>query len=229
MHFEVHASDVLVPSMIELDCPRRLHSTFLIRTETQKKMSGKWGAAPGTGGIVYTRPEGKRSSHPKKAPKARVDSTPAQQNTEVTDDGPRVLYTCGYGGWKLEEFLEKLQDARITCLVDVRISPFCTYDRSFNGKELQKHLEEVGVGYLHAQELGNVFHTLEDKKDRVESYRALIYASGLLLSKRLRPMVERGQKCAIMCACGKRSECHRGIIAGWTEDALSWRTQELCG
>jgi len=61
-----------------------------------------------------------------------------------------------------------------------------------------------------ATKLANSFNILQDP------YTELFQQAGDIITKRLRELVEtKPGNTAIMCACGKHTECHRNIVSGW--------------
>ena len=66
---------------------------------------------------------------------------------------PMNLYTVGYEGVALEQFVERLRLADVQVVVDVRDVPL-SRKRGFSKTALSAALSKAGVQYLHIRELG---------------------------------------------------------------------------
>jgi uncharacterized protein (DUF488 family) len=64
------------------------------------------------------------------------------------------LYTIGHGRRAVEELVECLHAARVQTLVDVRRFPGSRRNPQFNRDALAARLEDAGIAYRHAVELG---------------------------------------------------------------------------
>lgn len=65
-----------------------------------------------------------------------------------------TIYTVGYQGRSFEEFVDKLQEASIDILVDIRASGESTYKPQFSADYLSNQLPQHGIEYRHEPELG---------------------------------------------------------------------------
>ena len=63
------------------------------------------------------------------------------------------IYTVGYEGLALEEFLLRLRRARVKTVVDVRDVPL-SRKRGFSKTALAAALDGAGIKYLHVRRLG---------------------------------------------------------------------------
>jgi uncharacterized protein (DUF488 family) len=131
---------------------------------------------------------------------------------EEREESPMKVYTIGYGGRTVEDFLGLLKKNGVRALVDIRLRP----DRASMGiwtrartpdKGIEKTLCEAGIEYRSLIELGNVFLEFEDWRDR---YRRLLGAAGDLLLSRLADIPE---PFCLMCAEKRVDECHRQQVA----------------
>jgi len=127
-----------------------------------------------------------------------------------------ILYTIGYEGLDIEQFVYRLKKHKINSLMDVRELPL-SRKKGFSKTLLQKRLENEGLSYVHIKELGspreirqklkedsdygsffNDFSKyLEDKQDKVNEI------SEYLLDK---------INC-LMCFEQSADKCHRSIVA----------------
>jgi uncharacterized protein (DUF488 family) len=55
------------------------------------------------------------------------------------------IYTIGYAGTKLQQFVEILKQQNITVIIDVRTNPKSRYFYEFNDKNLMKVLPQHNI------------------------------------------------------------------------------------
>lgn len=136
-----------------------------------------------------------------------------------------TIYTIGYEGKELKEFIELLKSNGIEYLLDVRFSVESQYKPDFSKAILSRELERVKIHYIHKKELG-VPHELQNPyKDGgipfecFEKYYRWHLTKEVEFSKVLNEIKESG-KTALMCyekyATEKRDQkisCHRSILA----------------
>lgn len=127
----------------------------------------------------------------------------------------RIL-TIGYEGSTPEQFLRCLQQAGVTCLLDVRELPI-SRRRGFAKTALSMALGKVGINYEHDRLLGaprEIRHRLRDDGDLPRYFadfrEYLASRKGHLdeLAGRLSGAV------ALMCFERNPAECHRSVVAG---------------
>lgn len=64
------------------------------------------------------------------------------------------FFTVGYSGRTIEQFLDALKAAGVSCLIDIRANPVSMYKPDFSKNNLERHLSAEGISYLHLRELG---------------------------------------------------------------------------
>jgi hypothetical protein len=109
------------------------------------------------------------------------------------------LYDLGYNDLKKAEELAQIAEALGAIVADIRFMP-----HTRNPEFSQKHLREIlGESYVHVGALGNANYkgTGGIQLENVES--GMMILNGLLWK---RPII-------LICACWKRSECHRVYVA----------------
>jgi hypothetical protein len=109
------------------------------------------------------------------------------------------LYDLGYNDLKKAEELAQIAEALGAIVADIRFMP-----HTRNPEFSQKHLREIlGENYVHVGDLGNANYkgTGGIELENVES--GMMILNGLLAMK---PVI-------LICACWKRSECHRLYVA----------------
>ena len=128
------------------------------------------------------------------------------------------LYTIGYEGLDLDAFLNKLLNARVAVLCDVRRNAF-SMKYGFSKKQLHGACEGVGIRYEHLPELGipgDERQELHSQADRDALFRR--YAAGTLPStpeaqEHLGALVAAEGRVAIMCFQADPATCHRSYLA----------------
>jgi uncharacterized protein (DUF488 family) len=136
-------------------------------------------------------------------------------------------YTVGHGIRPLEELVETLREAGVQTLVDVRRLPGSRRNPQFNQGRLRDALDDAGVHYRHAVELGGR-RSAEPGEDeftciRVPAFRS--YAARMRTPEwqaALTAELAQPSPC-FMCAETPWQKCHRRLIA----ELLSARGHEV--
>jgi uncharacterized protein (DUF488 family) len=125
------------------------------------------------------------------------------------------LYTIGYEGATLVDFLVTLEAARIDALVDIRELP-SSRKQGFSKQALSRALSSAGIFYLHEKTLG----TPKVMRDQVRSdkdyarffrdYEALLQTRTAALEALL---LLPARHVALMCFERDPHCCHRMIVA----------------
>jgi uncharacterized protein (DUF488 family) len=125
------------------------------------------------------------------------------------------IFTIGYEGRSINQFLSILEGNHITKLIDVRNNPF-SMKPGYSKNQLAKALENRGISYLHIPELG-----IESRRRRnltKKGATSLFQCYGRELDSkesiidRIRVMAQK-EKVALMCFEANVHICHRNVIA----------------
>lgn len=114
-----------------------------------------------------------------------------------------MIFTIGYAGRTLEEFIQILRANDVKEVVDVRRFPTSKYE-DFKGENLSRSLAGEGVSYLHPKELGGY-----RKPSYEEFMKTEEFSRGI--SKLLNEA--KGKSVAVMCLERSHKGCHRKFIA----------------
>jgi uncharacterized protein (DUF488 family) len=122
------------------------------------------------------------------------------------------VFTIGYEGRNIDDFIIHLKNFRITRLIDVRELPL-SRKRGFSKSTLAARLESENIQYVHIRSLGSpadVRHRLKGDHDYVRFFEAIDHyldenEPSLLEAYRL---IKDGLSC-IMCFERKPEMCHR--------------------
>lgn len=131
---------------------------------------------------------------------------------------PIPIYTIGYGGRSMSQFLELLHRYGIEFLIDVRSHPHSRANQQFSKSTLEGALCQNGVRYVF---MGDTLGGRPDNStcyvDRRVNYAKVremeFYQQGV---SRLRIAWEKQIPVALMCAEIKPQECHRSKLIGNT-------------
>ena len=63
-----------------------------------------------------------------------------------------TIYTIGYAAMSIPEFIEKLKEYNIACVIDVRSSPYSAFKSEFNRGALNETLKANGIYYRNYSE-----------------------------------------------------------------------------
>lgn len=127
-----------------------------------------------------------------------------------------VLHTVGYGGRTVPQFVEALQCAGVSTLVDVRLLPL-SRRRGFSKTALSAALGQAGIVYLHLRELGNPKENRAAARSVTEClamYRSFMEPRwDDALAPLLKVVREAPTSVALMCMEPDPTECHRTVVA----------------
>jgi uncharacterized protein (DUF488 family) len=125
------------------------------------------------------------------------------------------LFTIGYEGATLAQFVQRLKAAGVDVLIDVRELPL-SRRRGFSKSHLARHLQRCGIQYIHKREFGaprEIRHELRETGDYT-TYFARFNAYLRTQRTALKRVVD---ECvgAVVLMCFERDpkECHRSAVA----------------
>jgi len=126
-----------------------------------------------------------------------------------------TVYTIGYSGFLINDFVSTIKANDISLIIDVRSQPYSQYFSDYNKESLQQRLKSQGVYYRnYAKEFGA-------RQDERRYYSSSGYLDFELYAKsssfmsgveKLIKSMNKGYKFALMCAEKDPSRCHRTIL-----------------
>ncbi len=132
------------------------------------------------------------------------------------------LYTIGYEGCDIDEFVEALSRSQIRFLADVRKNPV-SRKPGFSKSRLAAKLAAAGIEYLHLPELGVPTQWRKDAKaelitrDRMfKDYRRQILPKAGEQIRLLKSLVSKSNaksRIALLCYEADACDCHRADVA----------------
>ncbi|MBL7152832.1 MAG: DUF488 domain-containing protein [Phycisphaerae bacterium] len=131
----------------------------------------------------------------------------------MTREKPNTLYTIGHSNHKIDDFIHLLRLHEITCIMDVRSTPYSRYSPQFNHKPLALALRTAGIEYTY---LGDRLGARPDNThcsgaNHVNfEYLAQTEAFKSGLARLIEVASE--YRVALMCAEKEPLQCHRCIL-----------------
>ncbi len=128
-----------------------------------------------------------------------------------------TLFTIGYEGISVEEYLNKLLKNDIKLLADVRCNPL-SMKYGFSKGQLQKFCENIGIEYMHFPELG-IESEQRQNLGAQKDYDALFltYKENLpnlqLSQQRIVELLQKYKRIALTCFESNIHQCHRKHLA----------------
>jgi uncharacterized protein (DUF488 family) len=128
------------------------------------------------------------------------------------------IYTIGYGGRSIEEFIALLQQYEIKFLIDVRSHPYSRPRPDYSKDALESQLKQHNIRYIFmGDSLGGRPNDstcyVDGKVDYAKVCEKPFYQKGI---SHLRTAWERQLRVTVMCSEAKPQECHRGKLIGNT-------------
>jgi uncharacterized protein (DUF488 family) len=126
------------------------------------------------------------------------------------------IYTVGYEGLALEEFLQQLRRARVQIVVDVRDVPL-SRKRGFSKTALAAALDAAGMKYLHVRSLGcpkpirDQYRANRDWKAYTAAFMDHLRKQGVAVGQLA--AVCKGSAAALLCYEADAGFCHRTYVA----------------
>jgi hypothetical protein len=130
----------------------------------------------------------------------------------IQDNKLKKCFTIGYGDYPIDLFFYFLQKTGIDTIVDVRTSPYSSYNYSFNRDNLEKFLNTHQIAYLY----------MGDKMGGRYSSPNLLFPDGTVNYQKVQStekfqegltqvllIIASGKRIALMCAEKEPEKCHR--------------------
>ncbi len=129
-----------------------------------------------------------------------------------------VLFTIGYEGISLEEYLVRLLKNDVRVLVDVRKNPL-SMKYGFSKSQLKKYCASLGVEYVHLPEVGihsdqrQELNTQSDYDNLFAVYRKNILSKTVSCQNEILKLLKEHKRIALTCFESNICQCHRKHLA----------------
>ena len=132
----------------------------------------------------------------------------------------KTLFTIGYATKEISEFVHLLKKHGVTCLIDVRTSPFSKTFPSYDKNHLKDTLKKEGIIYAHfgnefgarrsEDELYSLTYSLKgDRKEQVDFNKVYQHPNFQLGVQRVYKALDQGYRICFMCSEKHPIDCHR--------------------
>ncbi|MFN8297967.1 MAG: DUF488 domain-containing protein [Chitinophagales bacterium] len=129
-----------------------------------------------------------------------------------------ILFTIGYEGISLEEYLNRLLKNDVKVLVDVRMNPL-SMKFGFSKTLLKKYCESLDIKYLHFPNLGvqselrQSLNTQTDYDELFAIYRKKNLKENIDDQRLLLKLLQENKRIALTCFEANICQCHRKHLA----------------
>lgn len=144
-----------------------------------------------------------------------------------TNPKQKTLFTSGYEGVGLEDFIEQLKENNVEILIDIREKPI-SRKKGFSKKSLTQALALENIDYLHLKELGSPSELRKKlREDKDYSYFFDEFSSYLSSKKQslleVLEVIQNSIGC-LLCYEKSHKECHRMLVA---EELLQMNSNKI--
>ena len=131
-------------------------------------------------------------------------------------DEPMRIFTIGYEGTTVSDFVEALREAGVERIIDVRALPLSRRP-GFSKTPLRGALAEAGIDYVHLKALGTPSEGRTAARAGRHADMARIYAGQLELPEAMAQTAQmlelaREKPTALLCMEREPAHCHRAIL-----------------
>lgn len=144
----------------------------------------------------------------------------------------RKLYTIGYSGFAIDQFVQRLVDHEIECLIDIREIPI-SRKKGFAKNALRESLANEEIEYLHFKALGSpkeLRHRVREDRDYSTFFkgvrRHLKKPLGQTSVKEAIASAREMRSC-LMCFCPDWERCHRSCVVDAILDSSYFSFEHL--
>lgn len=129
-----------------------------------------------------------------------------------------VLFTIGYEGGSLENYLNRLLKNNVKVLVDVRNNPL-SMKFGFSKSQLKRYCESLGIEYMHFPEVGIIsdkrqaLTTQADYDKLFADYRANNLPQTIPTQNNILEILYKYKRIALTCFEANHCQCHRSHLA----------------
>jgi uncharacterized protein (DUF488 family) len=160
------------------------------------------------------------------------DILSTEQYQRVLDARPKknktLLFTIGYEGLPLEEYLNKLIVNDIRLLCDVRNNPL-SMKFGFSKNQLKSACESVGITYEHLPEVGVQSEDRQELNSQgdydllFESYKKDVLPNTIDNQKIILNLLQKYERIALTCFEANICQCHRKPLAEAITKLEGWQ------
>ena len=141
-----------------------------------------------------------------------------------------IIYTIGYTGFSVDEFINVLKDREINVVIDVRSTPYSERYPDYNKENLERVLKSNQIYYRNyikefgARQDNRNFYSSEGYLDFEVFSKSEQFLSGV---EKIENSVAKGYKIVFLCAEKKPIQCHRTILVARAFHKLGYKVIHL--
>jgi len=139
-------------------------------------------------------------------------------NNSRPKSGKTILFTLGYEGISLEEYLNRLLKNDVKVLVDVRNNPL-SMKYGFSKSQLQRYCNNLGIEYVHYPEVGIQSEQRQELNTQADYDKLFtIYCENNLTKTissqvKILNLLKEKKRIALTCFEANICQCHRKHLA----------------
>lgn len=139
-----------------------------------------------------------------------------------------ILYTIGYEGISLEEYLNRLIKNDVKVLVDVRNNPQ-SMKYGFSKKQLSNFCNSLNIEYLHIPEVGiqsqqrRQLKTQADYDNLFQTYKEQNLSGTISHQQQILDLLKEKKRIALTCFEANICQCHRKHLAEAIQGLPDWQ------
>lgn len=143
-----------------------------------------------------------------------------------------VLFTIGYEGISLEEYLVRLLKNDVKILVDVRNNPL-SMKYGFSKSQLKRYCENLGIQYVHIPEVGiqsdqrQELSTQADYDKLFAVYRKNNLSKTVNAQTTILNLLKENKRIALTCFEANICQCHRKHLAEAIENLQGFKYEVI--
>lgn len=142
----------------------------------------------------------------------------------------KTIFTIGYTGFKIEDFIKELKNKDINVVIDVRSSPYSERYSEYNRENLEKILHLNNIYYRNykkefgARQENRAFYSSDGCLDFEIFAKSEQFLSGV---EKIKNSIEKGYIIAFLCAENEPIKCHRTILVARSFHELGYNVIHL--
>ncbi len=127
------------------------------------------------------------------------------------------IYTIGHSNYSVERLIDMLKTYNITCVIDIRGTPYSKYNIQYNKETIAKTLTEAGFTYIYmakefaAKRVNKISYKSEGYSDFEKVVQEEDFLTGI---ERVKKGLAMGYNIALLGAMQDPIRCHRSILVG---------------
>ncbi len=145
-----------------------------------------------------------------------------------------ILFTIGYEGVSLEEYLVRLLKNDVKVLVDVRNNPL-SMKYGFSKNQLKRYCDNLGIKYIHVPEVGiqskqrQELNTQADYEKLFTTYRNQNLTKTTKTQLDILSLLKKNKRIALTCFEANICQCHRKHLAEAIENlpGFNYKTKHI--